>query len=156
LSSFTGDTKEVESWIFFTCSEHAAMIALKETRLARTLYLKVGIPVMLLQNINLHAGWVNGTIPTIFTINDNNIGIKKEIDRKLQRYCVQRVSRTVPRTNYARNQFLSSLLLLVPSTKLSQQRLTVWPYIWKTCWIIDSCTLPCPEFVVQKIYFSSA
>jgi ATP-dependent exoDNAse (exonuclease V) alpha subunit len=60
---------------------------------------------MLLQNINVHAGWVNGTIATIFTINDNNIGIKKEVDGELQRYWVQRVSRTVPRTNYTRNQF---------------------------------------------------
>jgi hypothetical protein len=105
LNAFPGEIQGVESWDFFTGSEHSAMAALKETRLPRTLKIKIGMPIMLLQNLNIQAGCVNGTIATIFAINDNNIGIEKLIDHEIHRYWIHRVSRTVPKTNLTRRQF---------------------------------------------------
>lgn len=105
LTAFPGETFVIESWDYYTCAEHTAMAALRETRLSRTLCLKIGIPVMLLQNLNVNAGWVNGTIATIFSIDEENIGIEKFVDGETKRYWVHRVMRTVTKTNYTRKQF---------------------------------------------------
>ena len=45
----------------------------KETRLPKDLILKLGMPVMLIQNLNIPNGWVNGTIATIDEMDEENI-----------------------------------------------------------------------------------
>lgn len=66
LVSFTGDEIVPDSWDCCNCSEQTAWAAFKETRLDSKLRLKSKNPVMLLQNIDLDAGWVIGTIATVF------------------------------------------------------------------------------------------
>ncbi|CEP15476.1 hypothetical protein, partial, partial [Parasitella parasitica] len=68
------------------------------------------MPVMLIQNLNVSLGWVNGTIATIFEIDEDNIGLKKyddnnDTDENEQLYWIQRISRQVAGTSYARTQF---------------------------------------------------
>lgn len=46
---------------------------LKETRLLKDLCLKIGMSVMLLQNMNVRLGWVNETIACIVELYENTI-----------------------------------------------------------------------------------
>lgn len=83
--------------------------ALAETRLSQELVLKIGMPVMLIQNMNISLGWVNGTIATVFEIDDNNIGLKKydtdDVDHEEPLlYWIQRITRQIAGTSYARPQ----------------------------------------------------
>lgn len=105
LVSFPGEEIVIESWDYYNCSEHTAWAALRETRLVRKLKVKIGIPVMLLQNIDVDAGWVNGTIATIFFVDELNIGLKKSNNGVEVERWIQRVTRTVPKTSYSRKQF---------------------------------------------------
>ncbi|KAG1084343.1 hypothetical protein G6F42_021824 [Rhizopus arrhizus] len=89
----------------------AKRILTKETRLSPELNLKIGMPIMLTQNLNVSLGWVNGAIATIFEVDEDNIDLKKYADNGSdddddeQLYWVQRISRQVPGTSYARSQF---------------------------------------------------
>ena len=55
----------------------AMKILRKETRLPKDLILKVGMPVMLIQNLNVKKGWVNGTIAMIEELDEENIRLKR-------------------------------------------------------------------------------
>lgn len=64
----------------YTGSEGTARAALKETRLLATLLLKKHMPAMLIQNLNVAEGWVNGTVATISRVDDLNIRLMKVIE----------------------------------------------------------------------------
>lgn len=104
LLAFPGEEIVAESWDYYNCSEQFAWAALRETRLIRKLKLKIGIPVMLLQNIDVDAGWVNGTIATVFYVDDLNVGLRKNIAGNIIERWIPRITRTVPRTSYSRKQ----------------------------------------------------
>jgi hypothetical protein len=80
LLAFPGEEIVIDPYDCYSCSEQTAWAALRETRLVRKLHLKIGIPVMLLQNIDVTGGWVNGTIATIFFVDELNIGLRKVVN----------------------------------------------------------------------------
>lgn len=81
----------------------AMKILRKETRLPKDLILKLGMPVMLIQNLNIPKGWVNRTIATIDETDEENICLKKSENEDC--IWIQRISRTIPGTSYVRSQF---------------------------------------------------
>ncbi|CEP09624.1 hypothetical protein, partial, partial [Parasitella parasitica] len=108
-TNFPGEGHRIEAIDSFSgATEGTARAALKETKLASTLYLKIDMPVMVIQNLSVSQGWVNGTVATIEDIDDHNICLRKnggvdEQDEVL--YWIQRISRQVPGTSYVRTQF---------------------------------------------------
>jgi ATP-dependent DNA helicase PIF1 len=110
FKDFPGEEVILKSIDTFVGTVGTARKALKETRLSQELSLKVGMPVMLIQNFNISLGWVNGTIASIFDIDEDNIGLKKFGDNDEENgeellYRVQRITRQVPGTSYVRSQF---------------------------------------------------
>lgn len=108
-SNFPGEGHRIEAFDSFSgTTEGTARAALKETKLASTLYLKIDMPVMVIQNLNVSQGWVNGTVATVADIDENNICLRKTggiDDEDEDSYWVQRISRQVPGTSYIRTQF---------------------------------------------------
>lgn len=109
-AEFPGEGYAIESHDTYIGTKGTASRALKDTRLLQFLYLKVDMPIMLIQNLNTAHGWVNGTIATIEFIEDDNICLKKIIrnsdgleEEKI--YWIQRITRQVPGTSYTRSQF---------------------------------------------------
>ncbi|KAG1445638.1 hypothetical protein G6F46_012277 [Rhizopus delemar] len=77
-SNFPGEGHRIEAFDSFSgTTEGTARAALKETKLASTLYLKIDMPVMVIQNLNVSQGWVNGTVATVADIDENNICLRK-------------------------------------------------------------------------------
>ncbi|KAI8636520.1 hypothetical protein BD408DRAFT_407104 [Parasitella parasitica] len=75
----------------------AKRVLSKETRLPQELILKIGMPVMLIQNLNVSLAWVNGAIATVFEVDEDNIGLKKfannDEEDEEETYWIQRISR---------------------------------------------------------------
>lgn len=87
-------------------SRSSAIRALNETRLLQELKLKIDMPVMLIQNLHVSSGWVNGTIAQVKEIEEENVLLSKEgPDGDEMTLWVQRISRSVPGTSYLRSQF---------------------------------------------------
>ncbi|CEP09984.1 hypothetical protein, partial, partial [Parasitella parasitica] len=110
FKEFPGDEIKFKANDTFVGTAGTARKALKETRLLEDLCLKVGMPVMLLQNMNVRLGWVNGTIACVVEVDEDNICLKKftendEVHGEEQLYWIQRISRQVPGTSYVRSQF---------------------------------------------------
>ncbi|CEP19539.1 hypothetical protein [Parasitella parasitica] len=66
------------------------------------------MPVMVIQNLNVSQGWVNGTVATIADIDDHNICLQKNggvDDEDEVLYWIQRISRQILGTGYVRSQF---------------------------------------------------
>lgn len=105
LWAFPGDEITIDAYDTFSCAEYTAFSALRETRLSRCLKLKIGVPVMLLHNVDVNAGWVNGTIASVFFADEHNIGLRKSVNGQVVERWIHRITRTVPRTNYSRKQF---------------------------------------------------
>ena len=59
---------------------------------------------MLLQNIDVSAGWVNGRICTVSSMHENEIVIKAANDPTKELH-VERIQRAIPYTSYQRTQF---------------------------------------------------
>lgn len=106
FKDFPGEGCYIEAFDSFVGSAASAKIALRETRLLERLMLKENMPVMLIQNLNVSQGWVNGTIAVIEFIEEENICLRKHLsDGSDSIYWIQRVSRQVPNTSYTRSQF---------------------------------------------------
>lgn len=87
-------------------SKHSASLTLNETRLLQELKLKIEMPVMLIQNLHVSSGWVNGTIAQVKEIDEENILLSKiSNDGDEVTLWVQRITRSVPGTSYLRSQF---------------------------------------------------
>lgn len=89
-------------------SKGTARAALRETRLLEILTLKIDMPVMLIQNLNVTHGWVNGTIAQIDFIDDDNICLKRYSNNEQSEeriYWIQRITRQVSGTSYTRTQY---------------------------------------------------
>ncbi|KAG1034822.1 hypothetical protein G6F43_013342 [Rhizopus delemar] len=105
---FPGEPIIIHSDDTYVGTKGTANAALKETRLAQTLYLKINMPVMLIQNINIAHGWVNGTVAQVDFVDEENICLRKFInDDQLDEsiYWIQKITRQVPGTSYTRTQF---------------------------------------------------
>lgn len=110
FSQFSGEALDIKAYDYYVGTKGTAKIALKETRLLEVLQLKENMPVMLIQNLNVPLGWVNGTIATIEVIEEENICLKKTIRDEYDNpreviYWIQRITRQVPGTSYTRTQF---------------------------------------------------
>ncbi|OBZ80870.1 ATP-dependent DNA helicase PIF1 [Choanephora cucurbitarum] len=76
-NSFPGGGKSYEAQDNFTGTAGTARATLNETRLVQRLPLNKKMPLMLIQNLNLQGGWVNGTIAQIEYLEDGNICLRK-------------------------------------------------------------------------------
>lgn len=108
--AFPGDAQEIKAHDYYVGSKGTALHALKETRLLEILQLKENMPVMLIQNLNVNLGWVNGTLATVEFVEEENICLKRTIRDEYDNpkeviYWVQRITRQVPGTSYTRSQF---------------------------------------------------
>ncbi|KAL4206380.1 hypothetical protein AB4K20DRAFT_1835701 [Rhizopus microsporus] len=61
----------------------SASHTLKETRLLQELQLKPNMPVMLIQDLQIGRGWVNGTLAKVTEIDDENILLVKQGEEEL-------------------------------------------------------------------------
>ena len=106
-NSFPGEGKVYDAQDNFTGNAGTARAALNETRLLQRLPLKEKMPVMLIQNLNVQGGWVNGTIAQIEYLEDDNIRLRKTSNNSnsVQIYWIQRISRQVQGTSYVRTQY---------------------------------------------------
>lgn len=109
-AEFPGNAQEIKAYDHYVGTKGTALYALKETRLLEVLQLKENMPVMLIQNLNVNLGWVNGTLATIEDIEEENICLKRTIRDEYDNpkeviYWVQRITRQVPGTSYTRSQF---------------------------------------------------
>ncbi|KAG2191493.1 hypothetical protein INT47_013068 [Mucor saturninus] len=103
---FPGDGKEFAALDSYVGNKRTAKISLRETRLLETLLLKQNMPVMLVHNLNVSQGWVNGTIAAVEYMEEENIYLRKRLpDGSDCIYWIQRVSRQVPNTSYTRTQY---------------------------------------------------
>lgn len=106
FNDFPGEGVNIDAFDNYVGSKSSAKRGLRETRLLEYLFLKVNMPVMLIQNLNVSLGWVNGTIAAIEYIEEENICLRKHLpDGGDSIYWIQRVSRQVPNTSYTRTQF---------------------------------------------------
>ncbi|CEP12313.1 hypothetical protein [Parasitella parasitica] len=76
----------------------------KETELLQVLRLKVGVKVMLVSNIDVASGWVNGCTGTVVSI-DEKLGIVSVRNERNEIRAIQRITRTIFRTENSRAQF---------------------------------------------------
>lgn len=107
FNNLVGDSITIPSIDTFNGgSRKSAARALKETRLLEELQLKIDMPVMLLQNLQVSHGWVNGTLAKILEVDEENILLLKHgSDNNEQSLWIQRISRSIPGTSYVRSQF---------------------------------------------------
>lgn len=59
---------------------------------------------MLLSNVNVSLGWVNGCIAKVIDFNDNTITIQS-YNTPTNTLIVERIERTIPYSSYSRTQF---------------------------------------------------
>lgn len=103
---FPGEGKTFSAHDHYVGNKGTAKAALRETRLLESLALKEHMPVMLIHNLNVSQGWVNGTIALVEYMEDENICLSKKLDDGSDSiYWIQRISRQVPNTSYTRTQF---------------------------------------------------
>ncbi|OBZ82264.1 ATP-dependent DNA helicase pif1 [Choanephora cucurbitarum] len=105
-------------------SKNSATRALNESRLLQELKLKTDMPVMLIQNLHVSSGWVNGTIAQVKEIDEETVLLSKEgPDGDELTLWIQKISRSVPETSYLRSQF--SIVPAFASTIHKAQRTTI-------------------------------
>lgn len=76
-------------------------LAAKETCLPEYLRLKIGTPVMLLHNISVEDGWLNGTLATVTELNAKSVQIRKTTGETL---LVHPITRTVYKSSVSQPQ----------------------------------------------------
>ncbi|EIE84104.1 hypothetical protein G6F46_003564 [Rhizopus delemar] len=95
--------------------------ALKDTALPSVLHVKIGAPVLLLDNLDVSNGWTNGTQCIIEDVDDDIIYIKRVTDSVIRG--IKPITREVYKTNYYRKQY--PIVLAFASTIHKVQSLTV-------------------------------
>ncbi|KAJ2955692.1 hypothetical protein NQZ79_g8342 [Umbelopsis isabellina] len=81
-----------------------AVQALEKTYLPKMLSLKLEAKVMLLQNLDVSAGWVNGRLAFVVKMDDDCIHIRAA-DHPDLTLIIHRIERSIPFTAYSRLQF---------------------------------------------------
>ncbi|KAG1461974.1 hypothetical protein G6F55_003251 [Rhizopus delemar] len=128
---FPGAGTEFQAHDSYIDNQRTAKIALRETRLLECLFIKPNMPVMLIHNLHVPTGWVNGTIALVEYMEEENVCLKKRLPNGDDAiYWIQRISRQVPGTSYTRTQFPIVPDLPLRSTKCKAQQLIVWESIW--------------------------
>lgn len=121
---FPGEGKTYAADDSFVGNKGTAKVALRETRLLDSLQLKLNMPVMLIHNLNVSEGWVNGSIATIEYMEEENICLRKRLENGSDSiYWIQRILRQVPNTSYTRSQF--PIVPAFASTILKSQSATI-------------------------------
>lgn len=106
FKDFPGEGQNIDAFDSYVGNKESAKRALRETKLQEYLFLKENMPVMLIHNLNVALGWVNGTIAAVEYIEEENICLRKRLpEGGDSMYWIQRVSRQVPNTSYTRTQF---------------------------------------------------
>ncbi|CEP08961.1 hypothetical protein, partial, partial [Parasitella parasitica] len=101
-----GDPISVPAFDIYSGSNRkSASRALKETRLLEELELKTDMPIMLIQNLQVSRGWVNGTLAKVLEVDEENILLAKLAGGGEETLWIQRISRSIPGTSYVRTQF---------------------------------------------------
>ncbi|RCH94383.1 hypothetical protein CU097_012823 [Rhizopus azygosporus] len=89
----------------------SASHTLKETRLLQELQLKPNMPVMLIQDLQIGRGWVNGTLAKVTEIDDENILLVKQGEEGAEdSLWIQRILRSIAGTTYVRTRLFLHLL----------------------------------------------
>lgn len=103
----------------------AATKALTVTRLEQELKLKIGMPVMLIQNLHVSSGWVNGSLAHVKQYDEENILLAKTGGENGEESTIwiQRITRSVPGTSFLRTQF--PIIPAFASTVHKAQSLTI-------------------------------
>lgn len=98
-------------------------IVLNETGLLKSFQVKKNVPVILIQNIDVNSGWVNGTHCTITDYNSDTeqIILTRTSDGSVK--VINKTTREVYRTSYSRTQF--PIVIAFASTTHKVQSLTV-------------------------------
>lgn len=79
---------------------------LTETHLEEVLVLKLGVSVMLLDNVDVENGWNNGTMAVTTELGRNHVKIKRQDGKEL---IVRPIQRYVYKASYGRSQIPLSL-----------------------------------------------
>ncbi|KAG1041055.1 hypothetical protein G6F43_012178 [Rhizopus delemar] len=105
-AEYPGDSTDFLAQDSYVGNERTAKIALRETRLLEHISIKPNIPVMLIHNLHVPTGWVNGTDALIEYMEEENICLEKRFPNGNNAiYWIQRISRQAPSTSYTRTQF---------------------------------------------------
>jgi hypothetical protein len=105
-AEFPGAGTEFQAHDSYLGNQRTAKIASRETKLLERLFIKPNIPVMLIHNLHVPTGWVDGTIAQRECTEEENICLKKRLlNGNDAIYWIYRISRQVPGTSYTRTQF---------------------------------------------------
>ncbi|EIE78840.1 hypothetical protein RO3G_03545 [Rhizopus delemar RA 99-880] len=105
-AAYPGDGTDFLAQDFYVGNERTLKIALRETRLLDHISIKPNMPVMLIHNLHVPTGWVNGTNALVECMEEENICLKKRLPNGNDAiYWIQCISRQVPSTSYTRTQF---------------------------------------------------
>ncbi|KAG1145045.1 hypothetical protein G6F37_000639 [Rhizopus arrhizus] len=105
-TEFPGASTEFQAHDACVGDQRTAKIAWRETRLLERLFIKPNMPVMLIHNLHVPTGWVNGATALIEYMEEENICLKKWLPNgNGEIYWIQRIRRQMPGAGYIRMQF---------------------------------------------------
>jgi hypothetical protein len=107
LQRFSGIEIEFEADDYITGNVSVGRRALQSTHLDPILRLKLGVPLMLLHNINVAQGWTNGALLTLLSIGEQGLKVQHKATGTIK--WIKKISRTVPVSGFQRTQYPVSL-----------------------------------------------
>jgi hypothetical protein len=121
LQRFHGTEVQLESEDYITGAVTIGKKALESTHLDSVLRLKLGVPLMLLHNINVAHGWTNGALLTLLDIGEPGLKVQHKSTGTIR--WINKISRIVPVSGFKRTQY--PVTLAFSSTVHKSQSMTL-------------------------------
>lgn len=98
-----GDEHVLVSEDYYAGGRKAANVVLRETHLLEKLIVKIGVPLLLLDNVDVSNGWTNGTVCVLLDVRERGLLVRHSTNRTTK--WLKKASRSVPGTGCIRNQY---------------------------------------------------